>query len=112
MESAETFTKKSVQIAVSSIEGWTQDEVLGLVKGLELQGMTRAKREEMISQIYVALHEQSAKGESGPGHVAVTDPNFCISIELFVNIVNEFVALGQKICKKDKNHNIEFIFIL
>lgn len=106
------FARKDVQIAVSSIEGWTQEEVLGLANGYELQNMTRSRREDMISQIYIALHEEGAKAQSGPGHVAVTDPNFCISIELFVNIVNEFVALGQKICKKYKNHNIEFIFVL
>ena len=70
-EQARVFAKKDVKIAVDSIEGWTQEEVLSLAKGQELQGMSRAKREEMISQIYVALHEEGAKGRVGPGSVAV-----------------------------------------
>ncbi len=71
VEGAQVFAKKDVEIAVKSIEGWTQEEVLSLAKGQELQGMTRAKREEMISQIYVALHEEGAKGRVGAGYVAV-----------------------------------------
>ena len=49
VEGAKVFAKKDVEIAVKSIEGWTQEEVLSLAKGQELQGMSRAKREEMIS---------------------------------------------------------------
>lgn len=68
---AEVFDKKDVDLAVSSIESWTREEALSLAGGFELKGMTRARREDMISQIYIALHEQSARGQSGPGSIAV-----------------------------------------
>ncbi len=68
---AEVFAKDDVALAVKSIESWTQEEALSLAKGFDLKGMTKAKREDMISQIYIALHEQSARGESGPGSIAV-----------------------------------------
>lgn len=70
-ERAEIFDKKDIELATKIIEGWSRDEIMSLTKGYELQDMTRAKREEMISQIYIALHEQSAKGQTGPGSVAV-----------------------------------------
>lgn len=70
-ERAEVFEKKDIELATKIIEGWTRDEVMSLTKGYELQGMTRAKREDMISQIYIALHEQGARGQTGPGSIAV-----------------------------------------
>jgi hypothetical protein len=37
----------------------------GIVKGI------RESSEDMISQIYIALHKKSKRGQSGPGSVAV-----------------------------------------
>ena len=71
-ENAEVFDKSDVELAVKSIESWTEEEALSLAKGnVELNKMGKAKREEMISQIYIALHEQGAVGRTGPGSIAV-----------------------------------------
>ncbi len=75
---AEVFDKKDVDIAVRSIEGWSREEMMSFAKGYELKGMTKSRREDMISQIYVALHEKSARRQTGPGSIAVK--NFAAEI--------------------------------
>ncbi len=70
-ERAKTYTKQEVQIAVDSLEALTDVEVLSLAKGYELKGMTREKRDELVSKIYIALHEESARGETGLGSVTI-----------------------------------------
>ena len=71
-ENAEVFDRSAVELAVKSIESWTEEEALSLGKGgATLNKMSKAKREEMISQIYIALHEQGAVGRTGPGSIAV-----------------------------------------
>ena len=70
-ERARLFTKKEVAPLVSEIEGLTDEQVRSLAKGYELEGMSVAQKERIISDIYIALHEASAEGEAGPGSVAV-----------------------------------------
>ena len=99
---AEVFAKEDVALAVNSIEGWTREEMLGLAKGHELKGMTRAKREEMISQIYIALHEQSAKGQSGPGSVAVKT--------FAAEIASEYIDSAQVVGEDGKSYHFSDIY--
>lgn len=70
-ERAKRYTKQEIEVAINGIEALTDVEVLSLAKGLELQGMTKARRDDLISKIYIALHEESAKGETGRGSIAV-----------------------------------------
>lgn len=99
---AEVFAKEDVALAVNSIEGWTREEMLGLAKGHELKGMTRAKREDMISQIYIALHEQSAKGQSGPGSVAVKT--------FATEIASEYIDSAQVVGEDGKSYHFSDIY--
>ncbi|MBP3376197.1 MAG: hypothetical protein J6L83_05485 [Clostridia bacterium] len=70
-ERARIFTKKAVAPAVEEIESLTDEQVRSLAKGYELEGMSVAQKDRIISDIYIALHEASAEGEAGPGSVAV-----------------------------------------
>jgi hypothetical protein len=105
VENAQVFAKKDVEIAVRSIEGWTQEEILSLATGqenLELQHMTKAKREEMISQIYIALHEEGAKGRVGPGHVAVK--------ALAANIASDYIDSAKIVGENNKSVHLKEIY--
>ena len=70
-QNAKVFTKQEVGVALDSIEALTDIEVLRLANGMELQSLTRERREELVSKIYIALHNASAEGESGRGSVVV-----------------------------------------
>ena len=70
-EAAKVYTKKEIEAALKDVEALTNAEILSLAKGLELKGMTKARRDELISKIYTLLHSASAKGEAGRGSVAV-----------------------------------------
>ena len=105
VENAQVFAKKDVEIAVRSIEGWTQEEILSLATGqenLELQHMNKAKREEMISQIYIALHEEGAKGRVGPGHVAVK--------ALAANIASDYIDSAKIVGENNKSVHLKEIY--
>lgn len=105
VENAQVFAKKDVEIAVRSIEGWTQEEILSLTTGqenLELQHMNKAKREEMISQIYIALHEEGAKGRVGPGHVAVK--------ALAANIASDYIDSAKIVGENNKSVHLKEIY--
>lgn len=70
-EAAKVYTKKEIEAALKDVEALTNAEILSLAKGLELKGMTKARRDELISKIYTLLHSASARGEAGRGSVAV-----------------------------------------
>ena len=68
---SKVYTKQEIKVALDGIEALTDVEILSLAKGLELKGMTKARRDELISKIYILLHSASARGEAGKGSVAV-----------------------------------------
>lgn len=101
-ERAEVFDKKDIELATKIIEGWSRDEIMSLTKGYELKGMTKKKRDNMISQIYIALHEQSAKGQTGPGSVAV---------KLFAaQIASEYIDSAQIVGEDGKSYHLGDIY--
>lgn len=101
-ERVEVFEKKDIELATKIIEGWSRDEIMSLTKGYELKGMTKKKRDDMISQIYIALHEQSAKGQTGPGSVAV---------KLFAaQIASEYIDSAQIVGEDGKSYHLGDIY--
>lgn len=71
VSASKVYTKQEIKVALDGIEALTDVEILSLAKGLELKGMTKARRDELISKIYILLHSASARGEAGKGSVAV-----------------------------------------
>ena len=101
-QNAKVYTKQEIGVAVDSIEALTDIEVLRLANGMELQSLTRERREELASQIYVAMHDASAEGESGRGSVVVKG--------IATKIVQDIVDHERIVDEDGKSYHFKDVF--
>lgn len=71
LEKARTYSKKEINDAIELIQSLTAEEIKSFANGYELKSMTGARRDQLISSIYIALHKESAEGNVGKGSVSV-----------------------------------------
>jgi len=71
MKQAKTYTNKEIRERIDTLTTLTNDEILSLGKGTYHVKMTIERREELVKNISIALHDASAEGESGRGSVVV-----------------------------------------
>ena len=102
MEQAKTYTNKEIRERIDTLASLTDDEILSLGKGTYHVKMTLERRQELVKNISIALHEASAEGESGRGSVVVK--------EIATNIAYDIIDHERIVDENGKSYHFKDIY--